>query len=142
VKTQRIARLALVATLVLTAAALALLTAGCETLASTTLAENRGAYFDAREFLAVGRTPREQVRAKYGKPGKVTPLDGGGEHWEYRRRETVFMDAYADTPMAADGFRTRPLGGYQHTIERTTRLELFFDAQGILAHYRLDRGMQ
>jgi len=138
----RTAPLALFATLALTAAGLALLSAGCETTGATTLEENRGSYYDAREFLSIGHTTREQAAAKYGQPGKITPLEGGGELWDYSRRETVFMNAYSNTPMGTEGPMMRPLGGYQHSVERTTHFELFFDAKGILAHYRLDRGAQ
>ncbi len=128
---------------VLAGAALAVLLTGCETLSPTTLDENQGAYQDAREFLSIGRTTREEVLAKYGKPGTVTPLEKGGERWEYRKREAVLVDAYSNTPLSDDGAMMRGgLGGYQHTVQRTTRLELFFDTNGILAHYRIERGVQ
>jgi outer membrane protein assembly factor BamE (lipoprotein component of BamABCDE complex) len=132
---------ALVAVSAMAAASIVILVSGCETLGATTLEENQGAYRDAREFLSVGQTTREQVAAKYGQATTVTPLEGGGEHWEYRRREAVVMNAYSNTPIGTEGRMTRPLGGYQHSVVRTTRLELFFDAQGTLAHYRLDRGL-
>lgn len=128
--------------LALAAASLALFVAGCETLSTTTLEENQGAYLDARDFLRVGRTTRDEVAAKYGKAGKVTPLEGGGEHWEYRRRETVLMNAYTNTPLGTDRSLMYDLGGYQRSIDRTTVLEVFFDAEGLVAHYRIDRGLK
>ena len=127
--------------LTLTAAALALLTVSCETLTGTTMEENQGAYFDAREFLTCGTTTREQVAAKYGKPVEITPLAAGGEHWEYRKHETVEMNAYTGGAMGTEGSVLRHAGGYQYSVNRTTRLEVFFDAKGILAYYRLDRGV-
>jgi outer membrane protein assembly factor BamE (lipoprotein component of BamABCDE complex) len=126
--------------LALVVTALLVLQSGCETLTETTLEENHGAYADAREFLAVGHTTRDQVAAKYGKPGKVSPLDKGGEYWEYRRRETVETNAYTQTPLGTEGGMLRNLGGYQHSIQRTTVLEVFFDANGVLAFYRINRG--
>lgn len=128
--------------LALAAVSLVVLGAGCETLSETTLEENQGAYFDAREFLHVGRTTRDEVAAKYGKPAKVTPLEGGGEHWEYRRRESVVMNAYTNTPLGTDRSLMDGFGGYRHTIDRTTVLEVFFDAEGLVAHYRIDRGVE
>jgi outer membrane protein assembly factor BamE (lipoprotein component of BamABCDE complex) len=135
-KTLRWQRLALS----LIAAALALLSASCETLSSTTMEENQGAYFDAREFLTCGKTTREQVGAKYGKPAEVTPLEGGGERWVYRKRERVVMNAYTGGTMGSDGSILRNRGGYQSSVNRTTCLEVFFEANGVLAYYRLDRG--
>lgn len=123
-------------------AALGLLAAGCETLTSTTIEENQGAYFEARDFLRVGRTSRDEVAEKYGKPGQVTALEGGGEHWQYRRRESVVMNAYSRTPLGTDRSLMDGLSGYQHTINRTTTLEIFFDAQGLMTHYRIDRGRE
>lgn len=126
--------------LTLATSALALLSAGCETLTGTTMEENQGAYFDARQFLTCGTTTREQVTAKYGKPAEITPLEAGGERWEYRKRETVEMNAYTGGPLGTQGSILRRAGGYQYSVNRTTRLEVFFDAKGVLAHYRLDRG--
>jgi outer membrane protein assembly factor BamE (lipoprotein component of BamABCDE complex) len=128
------------ATLALTAVAVALLAAGCETLTSTTMDENYGAYLDAREFLTCGQTSRSQVAAKYGKPTQVKPVEGGGEYWEYRKRESVALNTSSRTPMGTDGSMLRNPRGFQSSVERTTRLEVFFDANGILAYYRLDRG--
>jgi hypothetical protein len=128
------------AALVLAAATLALLAAGCETLTGTTMEENQGAYFDARGFLTCGTTTREEVLAKYGKPAETTPLAAGGEHWEYRKHETVMMNAHTGGAMGTEGSMLRRAGGYQYSVNRTTRLEVFFDAKGILAFYRLDRG--
>ncbi|NLF19129.1 MAG: hypothetical protein GX595_18020 [Lentisphaerae bacterium] len=124
------------------AAAIGLLVSGCETLTSTTIEENQGAYFEARDFLRVGRTSRDEVARKYGRPGQVTALDGGGEHWEYRRRETVVMNAYSKTPLGTDRSLIDGYSGYQHTVNRTTTLEIFFDAQGLVTHYRIDRGRE
>jgi outer membrane protein assembly factor BamE (lipoprotein component of BamABCDE complex) len=126
--------------LTLAAASLALLTASCETLTGTTMEENQGAYFDARAFLTCGQTTREQVTAKYGKPVQITPLEAGGEHWEYRKHETVAMNAYTGGAMGTEGSMLRRAGGYQYSVTRTTVLEVFFDAKGVLAYYRLDRG--
>ena len=56
-----------------------LLAAGCETLSGTTMDANQGAYYEAREFLVCGKTTREEIAAKYGKPLQVKPLEGGGE---------------------------------------------------------------
>ena len=126
--------------LALAAPTLALLSVSCETLTGTTLEENQGAYFDARQFLTCGQTTRDQVAAKYGKPTQVTALAAGGEHWEYRKRETVVMNSYTGGPMGTDSSMLRNPGGYQYSVNRTTVLEVFFDAKGILAYYRLDRG--
>lgn len=129
------------AALALAATTMALLIVGCETLTGTTMEENQGAYYDAREFLTCGTTTRDQVAAKYGTPAQTTPLADGGEHWEYRKHETVEMNAYTGGALGTEGSILRRAGGYQYSVNRTTRLEVFFDARGILAYYHLDRGI-
>ena len=111
---------------------------GCETSTMTTLEANRGAYQEAREFLKVGITTREEVRAKYGKPREVIPYDKGIA-WRYAKTETVVMNAYTRTPYGTDGSLMRDFGGYQHSVLRRTVLELFFDKAGILSYYRIYR---
>jgi outer membrane protein assembly factor BamE (lipoprotein component of BamABCDE complex) len=115
-----------------------LLLAGCETTTMTTLEENYGAYQEARKFLDVDVTTKEQVQEKYGKPTEVIPYDDG-EVWKYQKTETVLMNAYTQTPFGTEGSLLRGFKGYQHTILRTTVLEMFFDHNGILKHYRIYR---
>ena len=68
-------------------------------------------------------------------------------HDDYRRdwlhAEREVATAPAEMPALAggtDGSLLNRAGGYQYSVTRTTRLEVFFDANGILAYYRLDRG--
>lgn len=122
------------------AVAVLILGNGCETMSSTTLEENSGAYYEARRFLEVGKTTREQAEDKFGAPTETRTLNDGGTYMRYIKRETVIMNAYTNTPVGTAGSMIGDFGGYQHTIDRTTIIELFFDQQGILAHYRINRG--
>jgi hypothetical protein len=111
---------------------------GCDTTTVTTLEENRGAYQDAREFLRVNRTNQQQVQSKYGKPNKITPYEKGTV-WTYSRTQAVLVNAYTNTPYGTEGGVMGHFGGFERTVMRTTLLELFFDPDGVLTHYRIYR---
>ena len=115
---------------------------GCETLTSTTLEENEGAYYEAREFLSVGHTTASDVQAKYGRPAKRETLADGNDYWLYRKTEMVVMNAYTNTPFGTEGGIIGGFGGYEHTIDRVTTMELFFTPEGTLVHYRINRGVK
>ncbi len=121
------------------AAALLLGLAGCETTELTTLEAESGAYREARQFLHAGRTTQAEVRRKYGKPVEVLPIKDGGVLWRYRRRETVVVNAFTDTPLGTQGAILAGQGGYQHSVVRNTQMDLLFDANGVLKDYRLLR---
>jgi hypothetical protein len=116
-----------------------LLSAGCETTQMTSLEENSAAYADARAFLRLGVTTREQALAKFGKPRTVEDALGGGAKWEYSRTEMVMVNAYTRTPVGTERALLAGERGFQHTVPRTSRMELFFDAAGILCDYRIHR---
>ncbi|OGV64005.1 MAG: hypothetical protein A3K19_04360 [Lentisphaerae bacterium RIFOXYB12_FULL_65_16] len=118
---------------------LMLFVAGCETTEMTSLEENSAAYADARAFLRLGVTTREQALAKFGKPPLVEEMADGGVKWEYTRTEMVVVNAYTRTPVGTEGALMAGERGFQHTTSRKSRMELFFDKAGILSDYRIDR---
>jgi len=126
---------------------------GCETTGVTTLTENRAAYEDARQFLRVGRTTKTDVLDKYDqprqslqfaelpqgeRPAEVRDL-ADGEVWRYWRTDTVMIGTYTGTSLGVNEPRNIGPRGYQHTVMRKSRMELFFDPAGVLAHYRIWR---
>lgn len=118
------------------------LATGCETLTSTTLEENAGEYREARSFLVTGKTTQAEVREKYGEPVLRKTLDDGNEYWLYRKKEAVILNAYTNTPVGTQRSIMGEYSGYQHTIDRTSVMELFFSPDGVLVYYRLDRGLK
>ena len=121
------------------AALLALLVgSGCETTGYTSVEESSGAYQDAREFLRVGQTTTGDVTGKYGEPRAVEPWQRG-DLWQYWHRETVLLNAYTGTPLGTEGAVIAGQSGFQHTVVRTTRMDLYFDREGVLATYSIRR---
>lgn len=111
---------------------------GCETTSMTTLEEDRGSYQDAREFLRVGATTKAEVLAKYGQPTHVEQT-GDREAWHFERLNSILLNAYTNTSLGTDSAILSGQRGYQHTVVRRSRLELFFDRNGTLSHYRIMR---
>ena len=127
---------------------------GCKTTRLTTLEENRAMYSDARAFLDVGRTTNTDVLRKYGEPRETqrlgelsAPADlpreaaahPDGMLWRYLWTDTVLIDAFSDAPVGSGGpvFTRQP--GFQTSVTRTTRMDLYFSAEGTLVFYRLWR---
>ena len=118
--------------------ALVCLGTGCEITSVTSLEESAGAYRDAREFLRVDRTTNTDVVTKYGKPREIEQL-AEGVLWRYWRIETVVSDALAGSSLGTDRALMAGRRGFQHTVVRKTRLDLYFNAGGILTNYRIWR---
>lgn len=114
-----------------------LLLTGCETTSETTLEADSAFYREARAFLNTGRTTQNHVLAKYGTPD-ATHVLGPGTLWTYRRTSTVVRNAFSGTHMGTERGASR-YGGYQHTTQHTTVMELYFDDAGILQTYRIKR---
>ena len=115
-----------------------LLGSGCETTDVTSLEGSRGAWQEAHEYLRIGRTTQEAARRHFGEPHRAEPL-GDGAVWRYWRTETVIVNAYTGTPLGTDGAILAGQGGFQHTVLRRVRMDLLFDARGVLRDYRIER---
>ncbi len=112
--------------------------AGCETTELATYESDSGAFQAARAFLRVGRTTMDQVRSKYGKPGKVWH-QRGYTLWQYRKREEVLVTAYSGTALGTESAFLDGQPGFRHTVLRTRELDLWFDPAGVLRAYRVYR---
>lgn len=120
------------------AGVLLLAVCGCETTELTTLEANSAAYAEARSFLRVSFTHRDEVSAKYGKPKQITASETG-ESWIYWQDETLLLNAYTHTPGGTRGAIIRGERGFQHTVLCRTWMQLTFDRNGILADYEIRR---
>mgnify|MGYP007066207747 CR=1 FL=1 len=126
---------------------------GCETTGITTLEERRASYQDAVDFLRLGETRTAEVWEKYGQPSETKNLEeltaeerppshialATGKRWRYEQRDTVLMNAYTATSLGTDRSSMIGAGGFTHSLTRRTRMDLFFDAYGILSYYRIWR---
>ena len=120
------------------ALAVLLVGAGCETTGLTTPETSRAEYQDARQFLQIGTTTKDQTKAKYGAPKSVTPL-ADGEMWRYQRVDTVVVNAYSGNDLGTEGAIMAGRRGFSKTIDRMTRMDLYFKPTGVLYHYRVVR---
>ena len=57
----------------------------------------------------------------------------------YARTEAVLLNAYTNTPLGTDGAVLVNRGGFEQTVMRRTEMTLYFDANGMLYTYRLER---
>ncbi len=113
---------------------------GCawQTMDVTTMEQNRAAYRDARDFLRVGEVTQEQTVAKYGAPTEKRPMENG-ERWRYEHSEAVQVNAYSGTSLGTDRALMLGSSGFRQTVSRRTRMDLFFNTNGVLVHYRIMR---
>ena len=113
---------------------------GCawQTMDVTTMEQNRAAYRDARDFLRVGEVTQEQTVVKYGAPKEKRAMENG-ERWRYEHNEAVLVNAYTGTSFGTDGALMAGSSGFRQTVSRRTRMDLFFNTNGVLVYYRIMR---
>jgi len=115
--------------------ALVLACVSCQTTRMTPREEVTARYEQAREFLKAGHTTTTMVIEKYNQPDEVVRPFRDGELWRYVWVDTVVVTALSDTPMAPAAGDILGETGYQHTVRRTTRMDLYFSTDGVLLDY-------